>query len=60
VYLVDVEVCPYGGGAMRIVAFVAEPTVVRRILARLERRGIAARRTVVEHGGARVTRGAVR
>ena len=35
--------CPRCGGAMRIVAFVTEPAVVRRILAHLERRGIEAR-----------------
>ena len=43
VFAADVEVCVRCGGAMRIVAFVTEPRVVRRILAHLERRGIDAR-----------------
>jgi hypothetical protein len=43
VYAVDVEVCGRCGGAARIVGFVTEPRVVRRILAHLERRGIKAR-----------------
>jgi hypothetical protein len=43
VFQVEVEVCPRCGGAMRIVAFVTEPAVVRRILAHLERRGVEAR-----------------
>ena len=42
-YAVDVEVCPRCGGAARIVGFVTEPAVVRRMLAHLERRGIEAR-----------------
>jgi hypothetical protein len=43
IYAVDVEVCPRCGGAARIVGFVTEPQVARRILAHLERRGIEAR-----------------
>jgi hypothetical protein len=43
VYAVDVEVCPRCGGQARIVGFVTQPAVVRRILAHLERRGIEAR-----------------
>ena len=43
VFQVEVETCPRCGGAMRIVAFVTEPTVVRRILAHLARRRIEAR-----------------
>jgi hypothetical protein len=43
VFQVDVEACPRCGGEARIVAFVTEPRVVRRILAYLERRGAEAR-----------------
>jgi hypothetical protein len=43
VFKVEVEVCPRCAGAARIVAFVTEPAVVRRILAHLERRGVEAR-----------------
>ena len=43
VFAVDVEVCGRCGGAARIIGFVTEPAVVRRILAHLERRGIEAR-----------------
>ena len=39
----QVEVCPACGGAMRILAFITELAVVRRILAHLERGGIDAR-----------------
>ena len=43
VYAIDVEVCPRCGGAARIVGFVTEPHVIRRILEHVERRGIEAR-----------------
>jgi hypothetical protein len=43
VFRVDVEGCPRCGGAMRILGFVTEPPVIRRILAHLERRGVDAR-----------------
>ena len=43
VFRVEVEVCPRCGSAARIVAFITEPAVVRRILAHLERRGVEAR-----------------
>jgi hypothetical protein len=43
VFAVEVEVYPRCGGAMRIMAFVTEPGVIRRILAHLARRGIDAR-----------------
>jgi hypothetical protein len=43
VFKVDVEVCPRCGGQARIIGFVTEPAVVRRILAHLERRGVEAR-----------------
>ena len=43
VFQIEVEVCPACGGAMRIIAFIAELAVVRRILAHLERGGIDAR-----------------
>ena len=43
VFQVEVEVCPACGGALRIVAFITELAVVRRILAHLERGGIDAR-----------------
>ena len=43
VFRVEVETCPRGGGAMRIVAFVTAPAGVGRILAHLARRGIEAR-----------------
>jgi hypothetical protein len=43
VFQVDVEVCPRCGGEARIVGFVTEPQVVRRILGHLERRGVEAR-----------------
>jgi hypothetical protein len=43
IFKVDVEVCPACGGEMRILAFVTEPAVVRRILAHLESRGVDAR-----------------
>ena len=43
VFEVEVEVCPRCGGEARIVGFVTEPAVVRRILAHLERRGVEAR-----------------
>ena len=43
VFKVEVEVCPRCGGEARIVGFVTEPKVVRRILAHLERRGVDAR-----------------
>jgi hypothetical protein len=43
VFRVEVEVCPRCGGETRIVAFITEPAVVRRILGHLERRGVEAR-----------------
>ena len=43
VFRVDIEVCARCGGEARIVGFVTEPKVVRRILAHLERRGLDAR-----------------
>ena len=43
VFRVDVEVCRHCGGAARIIGFVTEPQVVRRILAHLEWRGVDAR-----------------
>ena len=43
VYAMDVEVCPRCGGVARIVAFITDPAVVRRILEDVERRGIDAR-----------------
>jgi hypothetical protein len=43
VFKVEVEVCPRCGGAARILGFVTEPEVVRRILAHLERRQVDAR-----------------
>jgi hypothetical protein len=43
VFAIDVEVCVRCGGAARIVGFVTQPAVARRILAHLERRGIEAR-----------------
>jgi hypothetical protein len=43
VFQVDVEVCARCGGEARIIGFVTEPQVIRRILARLERRGVDAR-----------------
>ena len=43
VFRVDVEVCPRCGGEARIIGFVTESAVVRRILAHLERRGVEAR-----------------
>ena len=43
VFKVEVEVCPRCGGEARIVGFVTEPAVVRRILAHLERHGVDAR-----------------
>jgi hypothetical protein len=43
VFQVEVEVCPRCGGAARLLAFVTEPHVVRRILTHLERRGVEAR-----------------
>ena len=43
VFRVEVEVCRRCGGEARILGFVTEPAVVRRILAHLERRGVDAR-----------------
>jgi hypothetical protein len=43
VFQVEVAGCPRCGGAMRMVALVTAPAVVRRILAHLERRGVDAR-----------------
>ena len=43
VFEVDVTVCARCGGEMRMLAFVTEPAVVKRILAHLERRGVDAR-----------------
>jgi len=43
VFQVEVAECPRCGGEARIVGFVTEPRVVRRILAHLERRGVEAR-----------------
>jgi len=43
VFQVEVAECPRCGGEARIVGFVTEPRVVRRILAHLERRGAEAR-----------------
>ncbi len=43
IFKVDLEVCRRCGGEMRILAFVTEHAVVRRILAHLERRGVDAR-----------------
>jgi hypothetical protein len=43
VFRVEVEVCPRCGGEARILGFVTEPAVVRRILGHLERREVDAR-----------------
>ena len=43
VFQVEVEVCARCGGEARILGFVTEPQVIRRILAHLERRGADAR-----------------
>ena len=43
VFKVDVEGCARCGGEARIIGFVTEPQVVRRILAPLDRRGVDAR-----------------
>ena len=43
VFQVEVEVCARCGGEARIVGFVTEPAVARRILAHLERHGVDAR-----------------
>ena len=43
VFRVDVEVCARCGGEARIIGFVTEPQVIRRILAHFERRGVDAR-----------------
>ena len=43
VFQVEVEVCPRCGGEARIVGFITEPAVVRRILVHLARRGVDAR-----------------
>ena len=43
VFKVEVEVCPRCGGEARIVGFISEPAVVRRILEHLARRGVDAR-----------------
>jgi hypothetical protein len=43
VFRVEVEVCARCGGEARIVAFITEPTVIRRILTHLDRRGVDAR-----------------
>ena len=43
VFPVEVEVCPRCGGEARLLAFVTEPAVVRRILDHLARRGVDAR-----------------
>ena len=43
VFQVEVEVCPRCGGEARILAFVTEPAIVRRILAHLEQRGVDSR-----------------
>jgi hypothetical protein len=43
VFRVDVEVCARCGDEARIIGFVTEPQVIRRILAHLERRGVDAR-----------------
>jgi len=43
VFRVEVESCVRCGGAARLLAFLTEPAVVRRILTHLDRRGIDAR-----------------
>ena len=43
VFKVDVEVCARCGGEARILGFVTESSVIRRILAHLEGRGVDAR-----------------
>ena len=43
VFQVEVDLCPACGGALRIIAFITELAVVRRILSHLERGGIDAR-----------------
>jgi len=43
VFKLDVEVCARCGGEARMIGFVMEPQVIRRILAHLERRGVDAR-----------------
>jgi hypothetical protein len=43
VFRVEVETCPRCGGEARIVAFLTEPAVIRRILGHLGRRGVDAR-----------------
>jgi hypothetical protein len=43
VFRVEVEVCARCGGEAGVVAFITEPSVVRRILAHLEGRGVDAR-----------------
>ena len=43
VFRVEIEVCPRCGGAMKVLGFVTEQAVVRRILAHLDHREIDAR-----------------
>ena len=40
VFRIEIEVCPRCGGSMTLLGFVTEPTVVRRILAHLDRRHV--------------------
>jgi hypothetical protein len=40
VFRIEIEVCPRCGGSMKLLGFITEPTVVRRILAHLDRRHV--------------------
>ncbi len=43
VFKVEIEVCPRCGGSMKVLGFVTEQAVVRRILSHLDRRQVDAR-----------------
>lgn len=41
VFGIDIETCPACGGAMKVIACIEDPVVIRQILAHLEKAGAA-------------------
>ncbi len=41
VFRIDIEICEYCGGAVRIIASIEDPAVIEKILAHIERRNAA-------------------
>ena len=42
VFKIDIETCAHGGGTVKVIASIEDPTVIKQILEHLERRAEAA------------------